>query len=178
MPQMLLASCPRLELLRAGIGDDLTVSSGSLRALVLCGQLDEEFETFELTIDAPKLETLLMRLSQASRTSIRLRSQDLRMAMLYSSCVLDKPCQKLRSLTLMGSWAMDSIVQLSRFLPLASTLSLQVFTSEYKMTMDKILSWFGRVETIHVDCFAFQSFLPGGVSKRKDLTLHLHRHPT
>ncbi|EFJ24287.1 hypothetical protein SELMODRAFT_414863 [Selaginella moellendorffii] len=138
--QMLLASCPRLEGVNAVVdgAQSLTVLNGSLvGSLMLCGELGE------LTVDAPKLDILLVGLR---RTSIWLRSQDLRMAVLYNSC---RPCETLRSLTLMGSWAMDTIVQLS---------SLDAFAP-----------------FLHGDHgrYVILSFVPDGVSKCNGLTVHL-----
>ncbi|EFJ18408.1 hypothetical protein SELMODRAFT_420310 [Selaginella moellendorffii] len=94
---MLLASCPRLEVLSAVIvgGQSLTVSSGNLKALSVLGQCDEDLEAFELTIDAPQLEALLVGVhSPGTLVSIRLHSEDLKVASFYGCCVLDKRCEK------------------------------------------------------------------------------------
>ncbi|XP_024537544.1 uncharacterized protein LOC9638545 [Selaginella moellendorffii] len=174
---MLLASCPRLEVLSAVIvgGQSLTVSSGNLKALTVLGQCDEDLEAFELTIDAPQLEALLVGVhSPGTPVSIRLRSEDLKVASFYGCCVLDKRCEKVRCLTLFGAWEMDAIAEMSWFMPLVSKLSLYYFKSHHNITIDRLLSSFGSVDTLHCDCHSLQSFVSGGVSDLlNDLTVHV-----
>ncbi|EFJ11361.1 hypothetical protein SELMODRAFT_447028 [Selaginella moellendorffii] len=149
--QMLLSSCPKLQILSAvhRLGDNtLTVSSGSLRVL----SVYEPRCHLGIMVDAPKLQFFRVGFRPYDRITRSSRA-------------------KLVTWPVGANWTkgyISAIAKLSQFSPKVSKLSLLCFDS------DHVLSYFRNMETLCVDSYSFQSFVPGGVSncKRKNLTIH------